>query len=204
MDGGRHRKTRTTPAPAVGQSESTPKDFLVPHLRSTKPRHLPRSSWAASTQTRQQSALQFKPPFPSPHPPHNTSHTSKASATMADYVIRNGLIVDGTGSAPCVSTAARCFLRSPAQFAKLPRPGRFIGDLAVKDGLITEVGTKLATTGAREIDATGKHVCSTPPSPAVRVSLQGLFLGAFLRLTRPAAAPRTGHARLDLKCMSRP
>ena len=42
--------------------------------------------------------------------------------------------------------------------AKLPRPARFIGDLAVKDGLITEVGTKLATTGAREIDATGKVV----------------------------------------------
>eukprot|EP01045_Picozoa_sp_COSAG04_P030629 COSAG04_NODE_5387_length_1634_cov_1.373290_2_plen_209_part_00 len=53
-----------------------------------------------------------------PPPPHNTSHTSKASATMADYVIRNGLIVDGTGSAPCVSTAARCFLRSPAQFVR--------------------------------------------------------------------------------------
>jgi N-acyl-D-aspartate/D-glutamate deacylase len=53
---------------------------------------------------------------------------------MADIVIRNGLIVDGTGA--------------PA----------YIGDVAVKDGKILAVGLNLKVKGAREVDATRKHV----------------------------------------------
>jgi N-acyl-D-amino-acid deacylase len=48
----------------------------------------------------------------------------------ADLVVRNGMIVDGTGAAP------------------------FRGDVAVKDGKIVEIGTVTAT-GKEEIDATG-------------------------------------------------
>lgn len=53
---------------------------------------------------------------------------------VAAQVIRNGTIVDGTGA--------------PA----------YVGDVAIKDGLILEVGENLAVKGAREVDATGKHV----------------------------------------------
>jgi len=51
-----------------------------------------------------------------------------------DIVIRNGSVVDGTGQ--------------PARHA----------DVAVTDGLITEVGPKVDATGAREIDAEGRIV----------------------------------------------
>lgn len=50
-----------------------------------------------------------------------------------DMVIRGGLIVDGTGAEP------------------------YIGDVAIKDGLIAEVGT-VAGSGAQEIDAKGLAV----------------------------------------------
>lgn len=53
---------------------------------------------------------------------------------MVDIVIRNGLIVDGTGAAP------------------------FVGDVAIKDGRIAAVGPSLGIKGAREVDATNKHV----------------------------------------------
>ena len=48
-----------------------------------------------------------------------------------DLVIRNGLIVDGSGA--------------PA----------FTGDVAVKGGVISAIGASVAGTGAREIDARG-------------------------------------------------
>lgn len=47
-----------------------------------------------------------------------------------DLILRNGTIVDGLGGEP------------------------YVGDVAVRDGVITAVGT-VASTGAREIDATG-------------------------------------------------
>jgi len=50
---------------------------------------------------------------------------------MFDLVIRNGTIVDGTGRARCV------------------------GDVAVRDGLLVQVGGSVPGTGRREIDATG-------------------------------------------------
>ncbi|HNG25005.1 MAG TPA: amidohydrolase family protein, partial [Microthrixaceae bacterium] len=53
---------------------------------------------------------------------------------MADLIIRNGTVVDGTG-APATP-----------------------GDVAVTDGIITEVGPDLAGRGAREIDADGRLV----------------------------------------------
>ena len=53
---------------------------------------------------------------------------------MADLVIRNGTIVDGTGGVP------------------------YVGDVAIKDGLILAAGPSLSVKGAREVDATGKHV----------------------------------------------
>ena len=52
---------------------------------------------------------------------------------MTDLIIRNGTIVDGTG-AP-----------------------RFVGDVAVTDGVITEVGA-VSGVGSREIDADGRLV----------------------------------------------
>lgn len=53
---------------------------------------------------------------------------------MADLVIRNGLIVDGTGA-----------------------PG-FVGDIAITDGVLTQVGGTVADSGTEEIDATGRIV----------------------------------------------
>jgi len=50
---------------------------------------------------------------------------------MFDLVIRNGTIVDGTGRA------------------------RFVGDVAVRDGLLKQVGGTVDGKGRREIDATG-------------------------------------------------
>ena len=50
---------------------------------------------------------------------------------MFDLVIRNGTIVDGTGRA------------------------RFSGDIAIRDGLLVQVGGTVHGSGAREIDATG-------------------------------------------------
>ena len=50
---------------------------------------------------------------------------------MFDLVIRNGTIVDGTGRA------------------------RFVGDVAVRDGLLMQVGGTVHGVGRREIDATG-------------------------------------------------
>ena len=34
----------------------------------------------------------------------------------------------------------------------------FVGDVAIKEGKILDVGPGLAVTGAEEIDATGKHL----------------------------------------------
>lgn len=51
-----------------------------------------------------------------------------------DLVIQGGTVVDGTG-AP-----------------------RFVGDVAIKDGLVAQVGPSLATDGAKVIDARGKIV----------------------------------------------
>jgi N-acyl-D-aspartate/D-glutamate deacylase len=48
---------------------------------------------------------------------------------MAKLVIRNGLVVDGTGGEP------------------------FEADVAIEDGYIVEIGPKLAVKGAQEIDA---------------------------------------------------
>ena len=56
---------------------------------------------------------------------------TKADAQLADYVIRNGLIFDGTG-APGVK-----------------------GDLAIRDGKVVASGPELAVKAAREIDAAG-------------------------------------------------
>ena len=53
---------------------------------------------------------------------------------MADLIIRNGTVVDGTGT-----------------------PG-VVADVAVSDGIITEVGPALAGRGTREIDAEGRLV----------------------------------------------
>ena len=53
---------------------------------------------------------------------------------MADLVIRNGLIVDGTGA-----------------------PG-IVGDIAITAGVLTQVGGIVAETGAEEIDATDRIV----------------------------------------------
>jgi N-acyl-D-aspartate/D-glutamate deacylase len=53
---------------------------------------------------------------------------------MYDLVIRNGILVDGTGASS------------------------FTGDLAIRDGKIAEVGGKVGP-GRREIDATGQIVC---------------------------------------------
>jgi N-acyl-D-aspartate/D-glutamate deacylase len=53
-----------------------------------------------------------------------------SSNSVADLVVRNGLVVDGTGGEP------------------------YKGDVAIKDGKIIEVGT-VAGTGKEEIDATG-------------------------------------------------
>jgi N-acyl-D-aspartate/D-glutamate deacylase len=50
-----------------------------------------------------------------------------------DFVIRNGLIVDGTGQAP------------------------FPGDVAIKGGVIAAVG-RFTGTGAEELDAAGRVV----------------------------------------------
>ena len=114
--------TRATPyrlhrtrSPAVAQCARAE----LPHLRSSQSSarhhlHAAGQPHRRGSRARYSLSLRFHPPTPL----HNTSHTSKAPVAMADYVIRNGLIVDGTGSAPCVSTAARCFLRSPAQFAR--------------------------------------------------------------------------------------
>jgi N-acyl-D-amino-acid deacylase len=52
-----------------------------------------------------------------------------------DLIIRKGTIIDGSGRA------------------------RFQGDIAVKDGLITEIGDLKNVTAASEIDASGKIVC---------------------------------------------
>ena len=52
----------------------------------------------------------------------------------ADYVIRGGTIVDGTGRPP------------------------YVGDVAVTGGKISAVGPELAVTGAHEVQANGKHV----------------------------------------------
>ena len=46
---------------------------------------------------------------------------------MADLVIRNGTIVDGTGGVP------------------------YVGDVAIKDGLILAAGPNLSVKGAREV-----------------------------------------------------
>ena len=54
---------------------------------------------------------------------------------MADIVIRNGLVADGTGERPA-----------------------FTADVAIKDGVIVEIGEALSIQGAKEIDATGKVV----------------------------------------------
>ena len=54
--------------------------------------------------------------------------------TKPDIVIRNGTIVDGTGT---------------------PARG---GEIAITDGIITEVADQIDTTGAREIDADGRLV----------------------------------------------
>ena len=56
------------------------------------------------------------------------------SMSAHDLVIRNASLVDGTGA--------------PARMA----------DVAVSDGVITEVGPRLAGTGSREIDADGLTV----------------------------------------------
>jgi N-acyl-D-aspartate/D-glutamate deacylase len=53
---------------------------------------------------------------------------------MADYVFRNGTVVDGNGGPP------------------------FVGDVAIQGGLILAVGSRLALQGKEEIDATGKHL----------------------------------------------
>jgi N-acyl-D-aspartate/D-glutamate deacylase len=53
---------------------------------------------------------------------------------MHDVVIRNGLIVDGTGAAP------------------------FEGDVAIENGKIVQAGGKVASRGAEEIDARGQIV----------------------------------------------
>ena len=53
---------------------------------------------------------------------------------MANWLIRNGTVIDGTGA--------------PA----------FAADVRVKDGVIAEVGTNLPSAGEKEYDATGCHV----------------------------------------------
>ena len=51
-----------------------------------------------------------------------------------DLIVRNGSVVDGTGTEP------------------------FAADVAIKDGVIAAVGTGIEGTAAREIDAAGKLV----------------------------------------------
>ena len=59
---------------------------------------------------------------------------SGKNEVMRDIVVKNGTLVDGTGGAPVV------------------------GDVAVKDGLITEVGGTITGTARRTIDADGAIV----------------------------------------------
>ena len=35
----------------------------------------------------------------------------------------------------------------------------YVGDIAIKDGLIAAVGASVEGQGAEEVDASGKHVC---------------------------------------------
>ena len=69
-----------------------------------------------------------------PAPPSFSHSLDLNNTGIVVQVIRNGIIVDGTGA--------------PS----------YVGDVAIKDGLILEVGAALAVKGAREVDATGKHV----------------------------------------------
>ncbi|MEY3823609.1 MAG: hypothetical protein RL628_1717 [Actinomycetota bacterium] len=68
-----------------------------------------------------------------------------------DLVIRNASLVDGTGA--------------PARMA----------DVAVSDGVITEVGPRLVGTGSREIDADG--LIRRYPYPLRRASHMGPHFG---------------------------
>ena len=57
----------------------------------------------------------------------------------------------------------------------------FVGDVAIKEGKILDVGPGLAVTGQEEIDATGKHLL--PGWTDVH--------SHFVRLNRLLCAPRT-------------
>ena len=80
---------------------------------------------------------------------------------MADIVIRNGSIVDGT-LAPAFtgdSEPPNPFLPifpGPAGALDLFLSAMCLRAVAMKDGVITEIGPNLAVKGAREIDATDK------------------------------------------------
>ena len=81
----------------------------------------------------------------------------------ADVVIRGGWVADGTGSPP------------------------FLGDVAIEDGRIADVG-RLAPeeTAARVIDATGKVVCPGFVDPHSH--------NDFSLLAKPECRARSGRA----------
>ena len=137
----------------ANRSHATPRTSSDP---AGQPRH------RRGSRARYSLSLRFHPPTP------RTIHPTHLKPLQPWPTTSSETASSSTGRAPLRASqplrAVSCDRpRSLFGVAKLPRPARFIGDLAVKDGLITEVGTKLATTGAREIDATGKHVCSHTP-----------------------------------------
>ena len=143
-------KCRTS-NPPIDRIEATPRTSSA-----GQPRH------RRGSRARYSLSLRFHPPTP------RTIHPTHLKPLQPWPTTSSETASSSTGRAPLRASqplrAVSCDRpRSLFGVAKLPRPARFIGDLAVKDGLITEVGTKLATTGAREIDATGKHVCSHTP-----------------------------------------
>ena len=112
---------------------------------------------------------------------------------MADIVIRNGSIVDGT-LAPAFTgdrEPPNPFLPifpGPAGALDLFLSAMCLRAVAMKDGVITEIGPNLAVKGAREIDATDK-VRPRSCSPFL------LPLCERTRLNRWVDTPRTAVGR---------
>ena len=93
-----------------------------------------------------------------------------------DIVLRGGTIVDGTvrRSQPLEQPPRRTcsFLRASIALclpmmdrmanraaAVLQGDAPYVGDIAIKDGLIAAVGASVEGQGVEEVDASGKHVC---------------------------------------------
>ena len=91
-----------------------------------------------------------------------------------DIVIRNGTIVDGTGAPP--------------------RPG----EIAITDGVITEVADKIDGSGTREIDADGRIV--TPGFVDIHTHLDAQMRGTP---SRPRVAGMASPAQSSATVVSR-